>query len=76
MFLERVPKAQPTLILRTSQFQAWAGRVVDVDVTLHDFTHTHPADVDILLVSPEGTASILMSDQGGGGDLTDVHAHL
>ncbi len=35
---------------------------VDVNVTLSGFTHTFPADVDVLLVSPGGQSVVLMSD--------------
>jgi len=49
-----------------------SGRVVDVDVTLNKFSHAGPADVDILLVSPSGTASILMSDQGGSAGVDEI----
>ncbi len=44
------------------------GPIVDVNVTLA-LTHTFPDDLDILLVSPEGDASILMSDVCDEGDL-------
>ncbi len=49
-----------------------AGQVVDVDVTLHDLSHEHPADLDILLVSPTGTRSILMSDHGNSTDISNA----
>jgi CSLREA domain-containing protein len=37
-----------------------------VQVILSTFSHTFPDDVDILLVAPDGTRSIVMSDAGGG----------
>jgi subtilisin-like proprotein convertase family protein len=41
------------------------GKVRDVSVTLRDFSHSGPDDVDILLVSPDGDAMTLMSDACG-----------
>ena len=41
------------------------GPISNVRVTLNTLTHTAPEDLDILLVSPSGTAVILMSDAGG-----------
>lgn len=41
------------------------SEVLDVNVTLVGFSHTHPSDVDILLVGPSGQKVILMSDAGG-----------
>ncbi len=34
-------------------------------ITLHGLSHTHPDDIDILLVGPTGVKTILMSDVGG-----------
>jgi subtilisin-like proprotein convertase family protein len=42
------------------------GTVQKVTVTLNDFIHTYPEDVDILLVGPAGQKVMLMSDVGGG----------
>src|SRR3954462_12725379 len=39
-----------------------ATTISDVNVTLTGVTHTAGADLDILLVSPDGTGVILMSD--------------
>lgn len=42
------------------------GQVVTkVTVTLQDFSHTFPSDVDILLVGPQGQKTILMANAGG-----------
>src|SRR3954447_18491977 len=38
------------------------GPVVNVEVTLHGVSHLGPKDLDILLVPPEGPATVLMSD--------------
>jgi hypothetical protein len=50
------------------------GVITDVNLTLHDFSHTAPVDVDILLV-PEhlpGQNAIVMSDAGNDPDVTDL----
>lgn len=49
------------------------GTIVDVNVTLHGFSHTWPDDVDILLVGPGGQSVLLMSDAGGGGETNVVN---
>lgn len=41
------------------------GTVAYIEVTLIDFQHTYPNDVDILLMGPGGQAVMLMSDVGG-----------
>lgn len=41
------------------------GAITKVSLTLMGFTHPSPADVDILLVSPDGANSIVFSDVGG-----------
>jgi subtilisin-like proprotein convertase family protein len=41
------------------------GKIRDVDVTLRGFSHEHPNDVDVLLVSPGGRNTLIMSDVGG-----------
>lgn len=41
------------------------GDVVDVNVTLTSVSHAFPADMDVVLVAPDGTAVTLMSDLGG-----------
>jgi subtilisin-like proprotein convertase family protein len=43
-----------------------------VTVTLNNLSHTFPADIDILLVGPEGQTLILMSDRGGGFDISNA----
>jgi hypothetical protein len=48
------------------------GTVTKVTATLHGFEHTYPQDVDILLVGPQGHATLLMSDAGDtSGDVRD-----
>jgi len=47
------------------------GLVTDVNVTLNNIGHTHPDDLDILLVSPSGDSTVLMSDACDGTDFED-----
>lgn len=47
-----------------------AGTVTKVTVTLTELRHSYPDDVDILLVGPNGTNVVLMSDAGAGGTNT------
>jgi subtilisin-like proprotein convertase family protein len=42
------------------------GTITKVTVTLTNFNHTFPQDVDVLLVGPAGQNLIMMSDGGGG----------
>jgi subtilisin-like proprotein convertase family protein len=46
--------------------------VTDVNVTLSGFSHTYTDDVDILLVGPGGQQATLLSDGGGGDEVTDL----
>jgi subtilisin-like proprotein convertase family protein len=46
------------------------GTIVKLRVTINDFQHTFPDDVDVLLVAPNGQSVILMSDVGGSRDVT------
>lgn len=52
------------------------GVISDINVTLNDFSHTRPEDVDILLVSPDGRGTVIMSDAGGGTAATNVNVTL
>jgi PKD repeat protein/subtilisin-like proprotein convertase family protein len=49
-----------------------AGTIQTLSVTLHGFTHTYPDDVDVLLVGPGGQGLVLLSDQGGEHDVSDL----
>lgn len=42
------------------------GTMTGMAVTLHNFSHSFPADVDLLLVGPGGQKFIPLSDVGGG----------
>jgi subtilisin-like proprotein convertase family protein len=52
----------------TDLFIPWL-RVVDIQVTLGNLTHTFPADLDFLLVGPNGVAFEFWSDAGGNTDI-------
>lgn len=44
------------------------GTIIKMTVTLRDVSHTFPDDMDIMLVGPNGTNIVLMSDAGSGGN--------
>ncbi|MDQ4132709.1 MAG: hypothetical protein M3179_05755, partial [Actinomycetota bacterium] len=46
-----------------------SGTVTDVNVTLCGLSATFPSDLDVMLVAPNGTNALLMSDVGGDGEL-------
>jgi subtilisin-like proprotein convertase family protein len=48
------------------------GMVTNVDVTLTNYNHTYPGDVDVLLVSPSGQKVILMTNVGGATDAVNA----
>lgn len=50
-----------------------SGLVNKVTVRLHGFTHSWPADVDMLLVGPAGQKVILMSDAGSGNSVANLN---
>ena len=56
----------------TLNVSGMTGTVTAVTVTLSNFNHTFPDDVDILLVGPGGQNAIIMSDAGGGVGATNV----
>jgi len=43
------------------------GTISKVAVTLAGLSHTFPADIDLMLVGPNGQSTVLMSDAGGSG---------
>jgi subtilisin-like proprotein convertase family protein len=49
------------------------GAITDLNVTLTNFNHLNPDDVDILLVGPSGKRILLMSDAGGTTDVVNVN---
>jgi uncharacterized delta-60 repeat protein len=48
------------------------GAISNLTVTLLGLSHTAPADLDVLLVGPVGQKVLLMSDAGGGLDISNV----
>ena len=50
--------------------------ITKVVVGLNGITHTFPDDIDVLLVSPNGQKLIVMSDAGGGDDISNVNLTL
>ena len=48
------------------------GVVNRITVTLNQFTHSWPADVALLLVSPRGQKMLLMQNAGGGFSVTNL----
>lgn len=48
----------------TIEMQDMYAPVRAVEVQLHGITHTYPADLDVLLVGPNGAAVMLLSDVG------------
>ena len=43
-----------------------------VTLTLNGLSHTFPGDIDIIVVAPGGQNAYVMSDVGGGGDVTGL----
>jgi len=48
------------------------GRIIQVIATLYGVSHARPADLDVLLVGPDGVGVLLMSDAVGSNALTDA----
>ncbi len=47
--------------------------VTSIEVRLNGLSHTYPADLDIILVGPNGEACVLLSDKGGDADITNLN---
>lgn len=52
------------------------GTIDGVRITLSNLTHATPADLDVLLVGPQGQKIMLMSDAGGTVPITNVTLHF
>jgi subtilisin-like proprotein convertase family protein len=48
------------------------GTITDVDIVLNDVGHPFPEDLDVLLVAPDGTNLLLMSDTGGNNQTSNL----
>jgi subtilisin-like proprotein convertase family protein len=61
-----IPSSGPaTPYPSTVEVAGLSGTIVDVNVSLVGFSHSWPADVDVLLVGPFGQTVILMGHAGG-----------
>ncbi|MBX3745456.1 MAG: proprotein convertase P-domain-containing protein [Verrucomicrobiae bacterium] len=49
------------------------GEISRIRVAVDGFAHRFPQDVDMLLVAPDGTRTLLMSDAGGSSSVTNVN---
>jgi len=49
------------------------GTVVKITASLNGFSHAFTDDVDVLLVGPGGQKMLLLSDAGGGGNVTGLN---
>jgi subtilisin-like proprotein convertase family protein len=49
------------------------GTITALRVTLHNFEHQFPEDINALLIAPSGTNVMLMSDCGGAYSMTNVN---
>jgi subtilisin-like proprotein convertase family protein len=52
------------------------GTIRDVNLRLNDFTHTFPADVQLLLVGPNGQTAVVLADVGSSIDVDGVTLRL
>ena len=60
----------------TASVGGLVGVVTDVNLTLLGFSHTHPDDVDVMLVSPGGKRAVVLSDVGGDADVAGADITL
>jgi subtilisin-like proprotein convertase family protein len=50
----------------------FTGSIGKITVRLTNFSHTFPADIDVLLVSPSGKKVVLMSNAGSGNSVSGI----
>jgi subtilisin-like proprotein convertase family protein len=48
------------------------GKIKDVNLTLHGYSHTFPGAIGVMLVSPDGRNAVVMNDVGGAADIENV----
>jgi hypothetical protein len=48
------------------------GKLLDVNVVLNGFTHPQPDEVDLLLVAPDSKNALILSDSGGGSNVSGI----
>ena len=51
---------------------ALGGAITKVTVRLNNLSHSFPGDIDVLLVGPAGQTAIIMSDVGGGDNVSGI----
>ncbi len=51
------------------------GKIIDVNLTLNNYSHTWPDDVEVLLVHPKGNRTV-MSDSGGANAVSNISIGL
>jgi subtilisin-like proprotein convertase family protein len=66
------PPGTSTLYPSTITVGGVSGMLNRARVTIYGLNHTSPDDLDILLVSPTGHRSVLMSDVGGDADIINA----
>jgi len=68
-----IPEVGPAVPYPSTIFvSGLTAAVQQVRVTLTNLSHSYPDDLDILLVAPNGAATLLMSDVGGESSITNV----
>ncbi len=48
------------------------GKILDVNLTLHGFSHEQAADLDMLLQAPDGSCIQFLSDAGGSANFNNI----
>jgi hypothetical protein len=48
------------------------GRIQDVNLILHGYSHTFPGAIGVMLVSPNGRDGVVMNDVGGNADVENI----
>jgi subtilisin-like proprotein convertase family protein len=80
--LSPIPVSDPTGVGAADPYPStvvvsgMTGVITDIDVAVLGWGHTFPDDVDIMIVGPTGAATLLVSDVGGGTDITSANLLL
>ena len=48
------------------------GKIKDVNLILHGYSHTFPSAIGVMLVSPNGRNAVVMNDVGGNADVENI----
>ena len=67
---------QPLPVLHQRLAAPAPGVASVANIKLNGLTHTFPDDLDALLAGPTGASVVVLSDAGGGGDITNVNLVL